>query len=209
MDEKPIKIWTFKEYFKKNKWLFLFEFIFIFITLFGALYFAGYVPEDLKSYSLSGNSTFNGAEVLPVKIQIKAIGVDASVSNPESQDVSILDEWLKKGAVRYPDSGNLENGNMFIFGHSTGIAVVRNQAYKTFNNLKSLKEGDEIIVSSTDKDYIYKVKTVSLVDSDTALIRFDKKNHMLTLSSCNTFGKKQERYVVEADFVKSQNIGQI
>jgi sortase (surface protein transpeptidase) len=38
------------------------------------------------------------------------------------------------------------------------------------------------------------------VDQTRALVEFNDKN-MLTLSTCNTFGAKSERYVVEANYL--------
>jgi len=139
--------------------------------------------------------------ILPNHIKIPKIDVDVSISNPESDSVTILDEYLKKGAVHYPGSGNLLVGNMFLFAHSTGIKVVQNQAYKAFNNLKSLSSGDVIEVSGEDgKIYVYKVSSVKLATDKDVLVTFDRKDRMLTLSTCNTFGQKSERYVVEAYF---------
>ena len=89
---------------------------------------------------------------------------------------------------------------MFIFGHSTGIAVVHNQAYKTFNGLKDLERGDIIKVYGSSNIYEYKVLKVTLVDQNQALVEFENNKNMLTLSTCNTFGAKSERYVIEADY---------
>jgi len=139
--------------------------------------------------------------ILPNRIKIPKIGVDTSVSNPVSDSVEVLDEYLKTGSVHYPGSGSLTGGNMFLFAHSTGIKVVRNQAYKAFNNLELLVAGDIINVTGEDgKIYIYKVSSVKLATDKDVLVQFDKTDQMLTLSTCNTFGKKEERYVVEAYF---------
>ena len=90
---------------------------------------------------------------------------------------------------------------MFLFAHSTGFKVVQNQAYKAFNNLKNLSAGDSIFVSGEDgKTYVYKVSSVKLATDKDVLVTFDGKDRMITLSTCNTFGQKAERYVVEAYF---------
>ena len=139
--------------------------------------------------------------ILPSHITIPKINVDTPVSNPVSDSVSVLDEYLKSGSVHYPGSGSLSGGNMFIFAHSTGIKVVRNQAYKAFNDLNKLVAGDVINVSGEDgKTYVYKVSSVKLATDKDVLVKFDKTDQMLTLSTCNTFGEKSERYVVEAYF---------
>lgn len=138
-------------------------------------------------------------DVYPTRIIINSVGIDTTVSHPQSQDVQVLDQALLKGAVYYPGSGSLVRGNAFVFGHSTGLSVVRNQAYKAFNNLKNVKAGDEIKVYGDDgKIYVYQAVSTELVTEDTALVEFDTTDNMLTLSTCNTFGKKEERHVVTA-----------
>ncbi|MCC2630859.1 MAG: Sortase domain, partial [Candidatus Paceibacter sp.] len=54
-----------------------------------------------------------------------------------------------------------------------------------------------------DKEYNYKVTSVSMVDSEDAWVTFSDDKNMVTLSTCNVFGQKQDRYVVEAVFIKS------
>lgn len=200
---------------KKSQIKFFYYFIIIFIIGFILLYTAGFVPETIKTEEgdslrtlwdkAQKNETNNQRQKAesPSRIVIESIGVDSIITNPQTTNIATLDEYLKQGAVRYPGSGLLGEGNMFIFGHSTGLAVVRNQAYKAFNGLKNLKVGDVIKVygGSENKVYIYKVNSVKLVDKDQTLVKFDDNKDMLTLSTCNTFGQKEERHVVEADFV--------
>ena len=91
--------------------------------------------------------------------------------------------------------------NIFIFGHSaTNFPLVQNPAFKVFNNLEKLEKGDKIILSSGNDDFIYLVEDVQLKDADETIVRFDDSRRRLTISTCNTFGQKQERWVVEADF---------
>jgi LPXTG-site transpeptidase (sortase) family protein len=90
---------------------------------------------------------------------------------------------------------------MFLFGHSTGFSVVQNKAFKVFNNLQNLKSGDTIIVHGNEGVYTYTVKTVKKVDKENALVKFDTQNNMITLSTCDSFGKASDRYVVEGDLV--------
>ena len=160
-------------------------------------------PSDaplIEATSSGPKPEFHGEE--PTHISIPVIGVDASVSNPSSTNAVILDDELTHGAVHYPGSGLLADGNVFIFGHSTNWVVVHNQAYKTFNGFKDLKEGDEIdVTGSASGIYEYKVKSVTLINDDQAWVDLSSTPKTLTLSTCNTFGEKQQRYVVKADFV--------
>ena len=189
----------------------------IFLALFILLYSAGFVPESIKpnggdslltlwdkaqqkAIDKQVNQNFVVGEV-PIRIVIDKIGVDATVSNPNTKDVVTLDDYLKQGAVRYPDSGFLGLGNMLIFGHSTGINVVYNQAYKTFNGLKDLKIGDVIKVYGGSTIYEYKVTSVVMKPASEVEINLTSTKNMLTLTTCNVFGAKEDRYIVEADYI--------
>lgn len=154
------------------------------------------VPAGYENIVQENNSA------LPTKIRIPAVGVDGPIENPSSVSVSVLDQALQKGAVRYPGSGTPAVGNMLLFGHSTSFSVVNNNAYKVFNGLSKLNAGDEIFVEVGDKEYVYSVVKVRLVDSRDTLVEFGNTRHMLTLSTCNSFGEATDRYVVEADFVR-------
>ena len=135
----------------------------------------------------------------PVRIVIEDIGVDTSISNPNSTDIEVLDRALLSGAVRYPGSGELgTDANVLIFGHSSYLPVVKNKAYKAFNEIGTLERGDEVVVYSDTHRYVYTVETVRLANAEEALVEFSAQEPMLTLATCNTFGAKQERWVVTA-----------
>jgi LPXTG-site transpeptidase (sortase) family protein len=182
----------------------------IFAITYTGLYFLGWIPASLggpdrvnDDYWVGEYDLYNvdtNERTKPDRIVINKVGVDTTVEQPQTRDVNALDQYLTRGAVYYPGSGTVEQGNMFVFGHSTGFQVVQNQAYKTFNGIEDLVRGDEITVEADGKVYIYRVESVKLLSEDDALITFDNSERRLTLSTCNTFGSKQERWVVEAEF---------
>ncbi|MEN9649339.1 MAG: hypothetical protein RL094_306 [Candidatus Parcubacteria bacterium] len=147
------------------------------------------------------NTTTEVQVETPVRLAIPMIDLDTGIRNPASTNTTLLDDELQRGAVRYPGSGYPGVGNMFIFGHSTSFSIVQNQAYKVFNRLKELKTGDEIKVYSDSQVYVYKVTTVKKVDKNDTWVKFDVDNNILTLSTCDSFGKKADRYVVEAQYI--------
>ena len=49
--------------------------------------------------------------------------------------------------------------------------------------------------------YVYTVRSVELKQADEAQISLEKGSRILTMSTCNSVGAKEERYVVKADFV--------
>lgn len=195
-------IWDNKGYFFIN--------LFIILTIsFSVLYLLGLVPEGLKSIvgreSVS-ESVGNRSGELPITIKISKIEVNAPIYNPATTSVEILDNYLLKGAVRYPGSGLLGgDGNIFIFGHNTQLRIVNNQAFKTFNGLQNLKKGDLIQVFSDKYEYDYKVLSVNIVSADKALVDFNK-NKMLTLSTCDNFATKTDRFVVQSEFVERKSL---
>ena len=143
---------------------------------------------------------------LPYRLVASSINLDTEVIRPASSNYTLLNNGLAKGPVYYPGSGLAGRGNMFIFGHSTSFQYVNNRAYQVFNNIKNLKAGDEIKVYGEDTVYIYKVRNVKLVNATEELVEFSNDKTMLTLSTCNSFGQKSDRYVAEADFVTSHTI---
>ncbi len=136
----------------------------------------------------------------PTRVEISSVGIDTQVLEPSSVLVDVLDQFLQRGAVYYPGSGTIDQGNIFIFGHSTNWPVVQNQAYKTFNNLEDVKVGDEIVLTANGKRYVYEALSVELADADNAFIDLSRSGRRLTISTCNTFGKKSDRWVVDAVF---------
>ena len=139
----------------------------------------------------------------PERIVIHSIGLDLPISNPTETSVEALDFALLSGTVRYPLSAKLnEEGNVFIFGHSSHIAFVKNQMFKAFNHISELKEGDTIKVSGGGIAYIYRVDTVRRTDVSDAIVDLSPtQGKRLTLSTCDSFTGKSSRFVVEADFV--------
>ncbi|OHA40387.1 MAG: hypothetical protein A3G59_02645 [Candidatus Taylorbacteria bacterium RIFCSPLOWO2_12_FULL_47_20] len=187
------------------------------LPIFGAVreFIAGNGKTAATTSDFSGKPSEGDDQALifntldPTRIVIEKIGVDVSVQNPQTRDIAELDKALLKGVVHYPGSGGPEDdSNMFLFGHSTTFRVVSNPAYKAFNNLEKLNIGDHVEVFAGNSVYLYKVTSVVLVGTDTALVEFSRGKKMLTLTTCNTFGgkSKEERIVVEAVYVSKTGL---
>jgi len=99
-------------------------------------------------------------------------------------------------------------GNVVLFGHSSYLPIVGNQAYKTFNGIQKLKPGDIIMISSSSARYTYWVKSVTKESANDAVIPLSVSGRVLTLSTCDSFAKKTDRFVVVADFVESHAVPQ-
>lgn len=180
----------------------------VFLILLAFSWVLGIIPEldtDIPTEETSSEAvrvaeTYVSAN--PTRIIIDSIDVDSAILTPASRSIEVLDQALLEGVVHYPGSARPgEQGNVFLFGHSTGFRVVNNEAFKVFNNLKHLTENEVIRLQTGDREYLYRVTRVSLVNADEALVDLSPTGNRLTLSTCNSFGAEQERYVVEAEFV--------
>lgn len=144
---------------------------------------------------------------LPVSIYFDKLGRGVDVLNPPSSDIAVLDEALLDGAVRYPESADFNTtGNMFILAHSSYLPNVFNKNFQAFNDIQKLTWGDTIRVRSADTEYVYRVQKVYQDKASNIVIPQTQGEAKLTLSTCDVLSAKEDRYVVEADFVGSQKL---
>ena len=180
--------------------------------LFAVLYFAGFTPDYVKEFGANAEAALLSAGKAPsiyfskdaALIIIPKINLTEPIIFPTSTELSNLKVALRKGVAHYPDSALPgEDGNVFIFGHSSHVAIVHNRMFKAFNGLGDLREGDSIKVVGGDMAYIYRVTSVRIADANEELINLSgaKSERKLTLSTCDSFGGKSSRFIVEADFI--------
>lgn len=142
----------------------------------------------------------------PTSITLDSLGRTVSVLNPTSRSIAELDNALLKGVVRHPDSADLneQNGNMLILGHSSYLKNVFNKNYQAFNGIQNLKWGDTITLRSRDYEYIYRVDRVYEAKASTVTIPTKSTGQKLTLATCDTFGAKEDRFIVESTLVSKK-----
>jgi len=195
-----------------RKWIFLGFFATTFLASVLILGRLGLLPEAKLVTAVepvTPTATLVPAVVeLPTKLEISEIGLSSVITNPITTDIVALDKELLKGAVRYPTSAKLGGiGNVVLFGHSSYLPIVGNRAYKTFNGIQKLVAGDVIKVSSDTAVYTYGVRSVAKERAtDNTAIQLKIAGKTLTLVTCNSFGTKEDRFVVTADFVESHPI---
>ena len=149
-------------------------------------------------------STYIPAEVDPIPTVIFFDTLDKAVPilNPESSSVEVLDNALLSGAVRHPESADFENtGTMFILGHSSYLPTVHNKNFQAFNGIQKLEWGDTIRIQSDDMEYVYSVDRVYETKASNATVPLQNEEAKLTLATCNSFGSKDDRFIVEATLV--------
>lgn len=186
-------------------------FALIFFILFGLTYaFLGAVdslPEPRGTTVGSGqeDTPAPDAQETPLRVVARDIGLDSRIVIPESTDIDALNRAVDEAAVHYPGSAYLgEEGTVLLFGHSSHLPIVHNQAFKTFNNIEKLKEGQSISVYSGSHEYRYKVVGVrfakAVEGSEGDIIELPATGRHLTLVTCDNFGVKSDRWVVTAEY---------
>lgn len=188
---------------------------------YGFLYLIDFLPEKPETTSDASsimNATTTDESIedadtavthpLPVKIIFDSLDREVAVLNPESTDVTALDTALLSGVVRHPESADFENtGTMFLLGHSSHLPVVHNKNFQAFNDIEKLGWGDTVRVQSADTEYVYRVDKVYQAKASDAEVPLQFTMPRLTLVTCNSFGTKEDRYIVEAYLIETRPLG--
>jgi LPXTG-site transpeptidase (sortase) family protein len=71
---------------------------------------------------------------------------------------------LENGVIRYPGSAKPGNdGNTFIFGHSSNFPWIKGDYNDVFALLDHVENGDEIIIYYNQKKFKYKINRKDVV----------------------------------------------
>lgn len=123
----------------------------------------------------------------------------------ENATVSTVDYDLEKHLVNYGGTAiPPHNGNAVIFGHSTLPYLFNPKDYKTiFATLYKLGVNDEIIITSENIIYKYKIFNISVVDPDnTSVFSQSLDDSYITLITCTPPGTTWKRLVIKARLEK-------
>lgn len=139
------------------------------------------------------DSPKNPYEKVPVNkygtIEIPKISVAAEVYEGVSLTV------LNVGPGHWPGTADAGGyGNMVIAGHRVTHS-------KPFRNIDKLNPGDEIIVTTSDGRFTYKVSGHDIVYPKDIWIVDQTPGYRLTLFACHPPGSAAQRYVIYADLV--------
>ena len=127
-----------------------------------------------------------------VRIQIPAISVDAPVVQGDGW------EQLKKGVgqmVNTPNPG--QNGNLVLSAHNDIFGQI-------FQHLDKLEEGDEVILYTSQRAYVYKVNQTRVVEPTTVEVLENTREPIVTLISCYPYLVDNQRIVVTAYLEENQ-----
>lgn len=163
----------------------------------------------LPTATATATATPTPRPLLPIRLQIPAIGVNSRVETIEAEVTQIsetheIQHWPDPGYVvgHYAFSGRPTEGrNMVLVGHN-------NWKGQVFRNLPRLEPGDVITLSTADNAYRYRV-------TDTVIIPYradpvlgaellwgylkQQEEERLTLYSCYPFATNADRIVVIAE----------
>ena len=125
-----------------------------------------------------------------IQLQIPAITVDAPVVQGDGW------EQLKKGVAQHIGSANPgESGNVVFSAH--------NDVYgELFRNLDQLKPGDQVMLYTQQRQYVYVVDRTEIVEPTTVEVMASTGAPTVTLISCYPYLVDKQRIVV---FARLQN----
>lgn len=198
-----------------RKVAFFVAFFVIVLLSYTVLYIIDFIPEPVtqtQEESQVDAETEDASEVqevvkivnspVPLKIVFDSLDKEVTILNPQSREVDDLDEALLSGAVRHPDSADFtDDGNIFILGHSSYLPNVFNKSFQAFNGIQDLTWGDTIRLQSEDIEYVYRVEKVYEAKASEVFVPETPGEAKLTLATCNSFGSKDDRFMVEATLV--------
>ncbi len=158
--------------------------------------------------TLSGVDYNNASNWLPPTYKDAVVAENLSsyfVSIPklkiENAIVSTVDTDLSSHLVHFPGTAIPPNkGTSAIFGHSTLPQLYDSKNYKTiFANIHQLKIGDNIIVSSNNTLYTYKISDMLITDpEDTSYLAQKYDASYLDIVTCTPPGTTWKRLVIKA-----------
>ncbi|MBX2867002.1 sortase [Candidatus Kaiserbacteria bacterium] len=191
----------------ERKFSFFGTFFVVILITYGVLYMVDFIPEEPKSAEEVVMTETYGViaeDATPNKLIIDKLNKEVAILNPSSRSIVDLDDALLSGVVRHPDSADLlSEGGMFLFGHSSYLPTVQNRNFQAFNGIQDLEWGDLIRIQSNDFEYIYRVDRTYQEKATLATVETESTEKRLTLVTCNTFGAKDDRFIVEAVLIDS------
>jgi len=121
-----------------------------------------------------------------VRIQIPALDIDAPVVQGDGW------EQLKKGVAQHlgtADPG--QNGNVVLSAHNDVFGEI-------FRHLDRLQEGDEVIVYTNQRAFVYVVQQTQVVEPTQVEVMAATQEPVVTLISCYPYLIDNQRIVVTA-----------
>jgi sortase A len=146
------------------------------------------IPEHLRPMvqSLANLAVPTAGPEQAIRLQIPALCVDAPIVQGDGW------EQLKKGVGQYLGSGNPgQNGNLVLSAHNDVYGQI-------FRDLDRLKPGDQVIVYTQQRQYVYVVTRTLIVEPTQVEVMAPTSDATVTLISCYPYLIDKQRIVVAA-----------
>jgi sortase A len=153
----------------------------------GARFNDAEIPEHLRPLvqSLSNVALPTPGPEQANRIQIPAIHIDAPVVQGDGW------EQLKKGVGQHAGTANPgENGNLVLSAHNDIFGEI-------FRYLDRLNPGDQIILHTNQRAYVYVVTEKQVVEPTTVEVMSESEQPVVTLISCYPYMKDNQRIVIK------------
>ena len=111
---------------------------------------------------------------------------------------------LENGVIRYPGSAKPgDNGNSFIFGHSSNLPWLEGDYNDVFALLDNVKDGDEVIVYYGQEKHTYIMRTRDVIrPGDVSVLKNNINDRsQLTLMTCWPIGTTINRLVLTGELI--------
>jgi LPXTG-site transpeptidase (sortase) family protein len=118
----------------------------------------------------------------------------------------IFMEELRKWVVRYPGTARPgEEGNVFIFGHSSNYPWVKSEYNDVFALLDTLENGDDVVIFYGQKKFTYRITDRAVVKPGDMKVLESRDPHKkeLALMTCWPIGTTLERIILFASLVET------
>lgn len=146
------------------------------------------------------------------RIIIPKIGKNIPLIDIKQKKVDGIDELndifmdeLENGVIRYPGSGIPgENGNSFIFGHSSNFPWMEGDYNDVFALLDHVEFDDEVVVYYGQEKHTYKIRTKNVISpGDVSVLKSDVNadRSQVTLMTCWPIGTTLNRLVLTGDLI--------
>ena len=154
-----------------------------------------------------------GIEITPYenRIIIPTIGKNIPLIDIKETKVDGVNELndifmkeLENGVIRYPGSAKPgEEGNSFIFGHSSNFPWIDGDYNDVFALLDHVTYDDEVVVYYGQEKHTYKIRTKDVISpGDVSVLKDDPDDRSkLTLMTCWPIGTTLNRLVLTGELI--------
>ncbi|HYC79952.1 MAG TPA: sortase [Candidatus Binatia bacterium] len=162
-------------------------------------------PPQQQTINTDSTKEDGTNRVQPNMIWVWSLDINAPITYVEEVDEELFQNALQNGVVHYPKTAPPgQNGNVYIFGHSSDFAFAKGNYKTVFALLPKVEIGAEIGISDAEgKLYRYKVeKKFSTSPRDLEVLKQDYTKKQLTLQTSYPIGTALRRYIVVAYLIE-------